>query len=84
MKVKLSDILQGGPLWHGYIIRQSTWNVFNTGKIGPKQLFKMVLLDSTLLFTNNTVSDFLTPKDFAGFQYQCKKNAKNEDFGLAV
>ena len=73
MKVKLSDILHGVPLWPSYIIRQLTGSGHNTGKKGPKQLFEMVLLDNTLLVINNTVPYFLTPKDFADFQHQSKK-----------
>ena len=43
----------------------------------------MVLLDGNLFAINNTVPDSLTPKDSAGFQYQCK-NAKNEDFWISI
>ena len=53
--------------------------LFNTGKKGSKQLFKTVLLDSTLLDINHTVPDILTPQASGGFQYKCKK-CKNEDF----
>ena len=53
--------------------------MFNTGKKGSKQLFYMVLLDTTLLDINHTDPDILTPKDSGGFQLQCK-NAKNEAF----
>ena len=39
-KVKLSDILQGGPLLPSYIIGQLTRSVFNTDKKGSKNCFK--------------------------------------------
>ena len=67
------DILYAGLLWPSYIIGQLTGSVFNTGKKMSKQLFKSVLLDTTLLDINRTVPDILTPKDSCGFQYQCKK-----------
>ena len=58
-------------MWPSYIIGELTRSVFNTGKKGSKQLFKMVLLDTTLLDINHTVQDILTPQDSGGFQYQC-------------
>ena len=39
MKVELSDILQGEPLWPSYIIGQLAGSVLNTGKKRSKQLF---------------------------------------------
>ena len=56
--------------------RQLTGSVFNTGKKGSKQLFKTVLMDTTLLDINRTLPDILTPQDSGGFKYKCKSCKK--------
>ena len=84
MKVILSDILQGEPLWPSYSTRQFTGSVLNTDKKGSKQLFETVLLDSALLDINHTVPDFLTPQRFQWFSIPMQKMQKVKIFGLAV
>ena len=76
MKVELSDILQGEPLWPSYIIGHLTGSALNTDKKGSKQSLYTFLLDSTLLDINHTVPDFLTPHRFQWFaipMQKCKK-----------
>ena len=84
MKFKLSDIPQGEPLWPSNIIGQFTGSVLNTDKKGYKQLFEMVLLDSTVLDSNHTAPDSLTPKRFQWFSIPMQKMQKMNIFGFAV
>ena len=60
LMIKLSGILQGGPMRASYIIRQLAGSVYKKGKRVLRQLFKMVLLDSTILDIKHNVPYNLT------------------------
>ena len=79
MKVILSDILQGEPLWPTYIIGQFAGSVLKKTRKGPNNCLKRFRWTVPYLTSIILCQLFLHPNNSSGFQYQCK-NAKNEDF----
>ena len=82
MEVKLSDILQGGPLWPSYIIGQLSGSVFNAGKKGSTNCFKRFCWTVPYLTAVILCQISLHPKDSVVFNTNAK-NAKIEDFWIS-
>ena len=68
MKVKLPDILQ----WWT-IVAQLQYQKINRKCVKYRQERAQNIVLNGSVGQYLTVADFLTPKDSAGFQYQCKK-----------